>query len=1633
MTNLIQKFKKLSNHTLYLFLAVVALAVTFVAVGSILKNSASAESTTLYSEDFSNYSAFLPTGNDPAGPVSLWTAEGNANDSAGANNGAISGGVSFVPGVGGNGQAFSFDGTTGYVSVPNNVLPRSAFTMEFWARKNGPGGPPGNPDGIMVSDSGTYVANCYNGKALFVLITGDGNSYVLVPGGSCATMGWTHYAATYDGTTARFYQNGVEVGSLPISGLVYQDSNRPMTIGKYDYQATTQNYYNFKGDIDDLRIYDHALTPAEIQASLSANPNALKKWSGDYWDVLVVGTNPDGTPIRALSYYAWGGGGTQAIHEGDTNWTDVDIHVVADIPQASDSPTNFFFRVQDQSNYLMFSVQDSANGALMLLYKSINGVFTEIGRINTGVLDGTKSRTIDIKVIDSADGSDILAAVDNAYSIKATVSDANRPTSGGVAVGPTWRSASFRSISVKTAEPYQDAQPYDLSQGPLGITFDDNQLQMRNFLRLHPNVDSDSINIYNGNYQLVAGSAWWVVPSPSGSGNALSQPFEHTNGSFKMPFASPVTNYTTSFQWWKGFQDGASFYAKALQSSGDAITATVGLDPRYGQGYLIISKDAPSGSQELARLLNLFPGNVVPSSPQDFAFKVDGSSIAVTVNGQTLTATDPNSSAMTGFEIGSGWRQLTTDNVCVYSAEAAAGRFIYVPSTGGFTPGEPVTATLIDSGGARTRLDQRNAGPDGKVGDYWTSVEDAREGSGTLELKGETSGITKTYSATIPPKGGCERIEFRVDTPADAVPPAFGDIVITPQIVKSGTPINISANISDVGGVSSVKGTWIKPDLSIGDEIVFALQSGTAENGTWNASYTFADSLLNPDGIYEIVLEAQDTAGNVISAVGGKRFLVRRESSFTPGGNVIVIFTDKNGISWSMATQLTADSGGTIPYTAFNLPTGAMTGPATITLRDVTTGREKTQSIEVSQPGTTEVTLDNTPPVVNISSVQDDRGNLIPQDGKTSSGNLTFTFTANDPPSGGVPGSTLPTTCQVDNTTSFSCASPYQLFIATFGLHTFNVTTQDQAGNEGSASFSWEYVQDSDMDGIFDAFDNCPTVSNPDQTDTDGDGLGNACDPDDDNDGIPDTVEEALFPLGGTTGFTVVVSGGQLIQVLPGSGGDTIFSFSNGVTVSLPAGSSVSGGTMTVTISQINGNSTVNVDGITVTSPSGKSITIEKLNPRSNKVCVIDKPGSVTFTEQLTTSGCKDDLSKSQVLLVCPSNAHTYSGFPNSPTSRTYDCSTQVTGGKTYITVSGLAFSALAEFEDPDNDGIAAPADACPNVAGPSNYQGCPFADKTNLILHTVDQQKSGICGFKPDGKPNSECKKPLNDVVVKVFDRENADFIAAYGSMHPDKLSLNVIYESGVAQIGQCTTDATGSCTSGEDHAGKFLVIAKYVDGTKSVYVGKFKNFKDGDKAFKEEDDDSDNDVVATATKTLIEKNLRILKTIKKDGTVKYEAGKMTVLTGSRLDVLRPEYTLWDGTAQLYPFVLTSSGDWTVDVCLQVPTGYAIEGILNEEGTIITTSNCNQSFISDQTVVFLFSVVDIGSPEPTLGLNLTTTHKGKKTDQKFTIEGIRKPAKEHQDNDLSAKVKQVKNKSQREKFTGELPPRLLSLLDILR
>ncbi|MEM2954770.1 MAG: chitobiase/beta-hexosaminidase C-terminal domain-containing protein [Candidatus Nanoarchaeia archaeon] len=330
-------------------------------------------------------------------------------------------------------------------------------------------------------------------------------------------------------------------------------------------------------------------------------------------------------------------------------------------------------------------------------------------------------------------------------------------------------------------------------------------------------------------------------------------------------------------------------------------------------------------------------------------------------------------------------------------------------------------------------------------------------------------------------------------------------------------------------------------------------------------------------------------------------------------------------------------------------------------------------------------------------------------------------------------------------------------------------------------------------------------------------------------------------------------------------------------------------------------------------------------------------------------------------------------------------------------------------------------SDVCPDTKGKVEYSGCPFADLTNVYLHIVDQQKSGICGYKSDGKPIDSCTQPLPNVLVKIYDREDPAFIAAYGSKKPDRKLYDAIYESDIALIGSCITNSSGSCLAPEAKPGKFLVLAKLHDKRNgvSIYAGKIKNFKEKViKEFNEEEDDGDVDASEPTIKdTLRTKNIRFVEIIKKDGSVKYEAGDRLVVPGSVLTIDMLDTTLWTDTTELYPFIFTSDSDWTVDVCMNLQPGYVLEGIFDMDGSLIATNSCVQTFVSNEQKILLFSLKEISSPEPDFKVAMTI--KNKKTGKTQKIE-------------KDVKGKRVHKEKTREPKKPEIAPKKKNSFDIV-
>jgi hypothetical protein len=73
---------------------------------------------------------------------------------------------------------------------------------------------------------------------------------------------WTHVAGTANGSVAKSYMNGVEVGSVA-AGATYEGYSIPN-----NFIGGGHGYFN--GLIDDVRIYNRALSAAEIQAIYNA-------------------------------------------------------------------------------------------------------------------------------------------------------------------------------------------------------------------------------------------------------------------------------------------------------------------------------------------------------------------------------------------------------------------------------------------------------------------------------------------------------------------------------------------------------------------------------------------------------------------------------------------------------------------------------------------------------------------------------------------------------------------------------------------------------------------------------------------------------------------------------------------------------------------------------------------------------------------------------------------------------------------------------------------------------------------------------------------------------------------------------------------------------------------------------------------------------------------------------------------------------------------------------------------------------------------------------------------------------------------------------------------------------------------
>ncbi len=163
------------------------------------------------------------------------------------------------------GGALSFNGTSARVNIPNSASLQltTAMTLEAWV----------NP-----SDRVERLARCHLQGQRQLLPRRDvrprrqarwwrdvrGGSYADAFGTSragCDT--WSYLAVTYDGSTLRLYVNGTQVGSQARTGAITTSTSQLQIGGDSLYGQY------FKGLIDEVRVYNIALSAAAIQTDMT--------------------------------------------------------------------------------------------------------------------------------------------------------------------------------------------------------------------------------------------------------------------------------------------------------------------------------------------------------------------------------------------------------------------------------------------------------------------------------------------------------------------------------------------------------------------------------------------------------------------------------------------------------------------------------------------------------------------------------------------------------------------------------------------------------------------------------------------------------------------------------------------------------------------------------------------------------------------------------------------------------------------------------------------------------------------------------------------------------------------------------------------------------------------------------------------------------------------------------------------------------------------------------------------------------------------------------------------------------------------------------------------------------------------
>ncbi|HVK22811.1 MAG TPA: LamG-like jellyroll fold domain-containing protein [Actinokineospora sp.] len=204
------------------------------------------------------------------------TAYDSSNNGAGYENNLITTGATWVPGR--SGTALHYSGTSGSFSksAGKAVNTAQSFTVSAWARLDdltgyqavfGQSGT--NMPGFQLrysSDVQAWIFGVPKSDTAGALTEWTYRANTVTQAGV-----WSHVTGVFDSETrqVRLYVDGKLTGSRSFTGVPW-DSNGPVTVGMYEFGGAAAHL--FKGAIDDVRIWQRALTDSQVAGLVGLGP-----------------------------------------------------------------------------------------------------------------------------------------------------------------------------------------------------------------------------------------------------------------------------------------------------------------------------------------------------------------------------------------------------------------------------------------------------------------------------------------------------------------------------------------------------------------------------------------------------------------------------------------------------------------------------------------------------------------------------------------------------------------------------------------------------------------------------------------------------------------------------------------------------------------------------------------------------------------------------------------------------------------------------------------------------------------------------------------------------------------------------------------------------------------------------------------------------------------------------------------------------------------------------------------------------------------------------------------------------------------------------------------------------------------